>query len=205
MPTYHHLVQRAYKWVPSKDTLKRKAKNGMIILILFIGLYFIGLFIPEGFDWSHFYGQGRFPSFWMPWTKPIVSIMDMPSVFALTVLTIGLRTFQYRRSAAAIVMALISLPTLWVLHLGTLDGLVLLGLLILPWGAPLVLIKPQLGFFALLAKKESIIVATIWGVISILIWGFWPLNLLSLTTPDWKAEWVQEITCLADLQEQGKH
>jgi len=185
----HQIRQKS----PTRQEVVQKIRSGAILLILFILLYLIGIFVPEGFDWHHFYSQGRFPSFWMPWSKPIVGLMDMPSVFALTVLTIGIRTFQIKPSAITTSLAIISLPTLWVLHLGTLDCLVLLGLLILPWGAPLVLIKPQVASFALLARRKSIIVAGIWVIFSLVIWGLWPLNLVHLTSPDWKTEWVQDI------------
>ena len=83
---------------------------------------------------------------------------------------------------------------MWVILMGNLDGLVLLGLLLLPWGAPLALMKPQVAAFALLAKKNTIIAGIIWGVISLLIWGLWPLNFLMVLNPSWKVEWVQDIS-----------
>ena len=52
---------------------------------------------------------------------------------------------------------------MWVIFMGNLDGLVLVGLLILPWGVPLALMKPQVAAFALLAKKKTIIAGLSWG------------------------------------------
>ena len=69
-------------------------------------------------------------------------------------------------------LAILSLPALWVLFMGNLDGLVLAGLLLLPWGVPLVLLNPQLASFSLLAKRSYIIAGIAWMLISFIIWGF---------------------------------
>ena len=180
--------------IPDRTVLRQRGKQLLVVLILFSGLYLVGLFVPIGFDWRAFFSKGRLPNFWMPWTKPLLKFLTMPGVFALTVLGVGLRSVRYRFSYLAITLALISLPTLWVLHLGTLDCLALVGLLILPWGAPLVLIKPQVASFALLARRNTLIVTIVWLLISLLIWGLWPLNMGQLFQPDWKQEWVQDIT-----------
>lgn len=189
-----NVTQRFRQRLPDRASLAKMGKNGLAILLIFGGLYGIGHFVPEGFDWKEFFSRGRFPQFWMPWTKPIVSLLNLPAVFALTVIGIGLRSYRYRASPWAIALGLLSLPTLWLIYLGTLDGLALIGLLILPWGAPLVLIKPQVAGFALLAKRNAIIIAIIWVLISFIIWGFWPLNMGELFQPDWKEEWPQDIT-----------
>jgi hypothetical protein len=91
-------------------------------------------------------------------------------------------------------MVLLSLPTAWEIILGNVDGLVLLGLLMLPWGAPLALFKPQIAAFALLARKSSLVAGGITIAISLLIWGLWPLTLLHVGTPAWRADWPQDIT-----------
>jgi hypothetical protein len=67
-------------------------------------------------------------------------------------------------------------------------------LLLLPWGAPLALMKPQLSAFALLAKKKWFLAGAIWGVLSLAIWGLWPLNFLMVMEPAWKVEWTQDIS-----------
>ena len=54
--------------------------------------------------------------------------------------------------------------------------------------------KPQIASFALLAKKSSLIASIVWILFSFLIWGFWPLNWLTVFSQGWKAEWVQDIT-----------
>ncbi|MCC6148134.1 MAG: hypothetical protein IT308_11270 [Anaerolineaceae bacterium] len=166
-----------------------------ILTLIFLGLllFIVGYFLPIGFDWERQYSKGIYPGFWMPWTKPLVSLLNQPAVFAITVLAIGVRAYRYRPALAPIALALVSLPVLWVLHLGTLDGLSILGMLLLPLGAPLVLIKPQVASFALLASRRSLAVAVSWILFSFLIWGFWPLGFLEIFSPDWWVEWQQDI------------
>jgi hypothetical protein len=171
-------------------------RNSLLGAALFAVFYVIGLFIPEGFDWNHFFQFGRFPGFWMPWSKALVGWMDFPTVFALSLIGLGLRTWKYSRSPLPLVLSLISLPMLWILHLGNYDCLVLLGLMLLPWGVPLALLKPQLTAFALLANRKWFLAGVIWGVISLIVWGPWPLTQINtiITNPAWREEWVQDIT-----------
>lgn len=176
-----------------KATLHSLRKFGLLSLA-FLCLYGMGTFITPGFDWLHFFSKGIYPSFWMPWTKPIVSLFNYPAVFALTILSIGVRAFSYRVSPVALALTILSLPTLWVVFMGNLDGFVLAGLVTLPWGVPLVLIKPQISAFALLAKRSSLVAAMIWVILSFVIWGFWPLTWGVIFSPEWQAEWVQDIT-----------
>jgi hypothetical protein len=67
-------------------------------------------------------------------------------------------------------------------------------MLLLPWAVPVVLLKPQLAAFALLARRSWFIGACAWMGISLLIWGLWPLRFLALQTPDWQALHPQDIS-----------
>ncbi len=183
-------VKKTFSW----DFIRQNYQTALILIVAFILLYIAGSYLPVGFDWGIFFSQGRYPAFWMPWTKPIVALLNYPTIFAITVLAFAIRSYRYKPSYLAPILGFISLPTLWMFHLGNVDGLAALGLLVLPLGAPLVLIKPQVAAFALLAKKNSIIVTGIWVLISFAIWGFWPLNMLHLFTPEWNANWPQDIT-----------
>jgi len=161
---------------------------------LFIMLYFIGTYLPEGFDWKMYFAKGLVHPVWTPWTAAILRFLNYPLVVAITLFSIILRAYRYNKSPYPIALAIISLPTLWVLFMGNLDGIVLLGLLFLPWGAPLSLMKPQVSAFALLAKNKYILAGMIWLIISLIIWGLWPLNFLMVFTPEWEAEWTQDIS-----------
>ncbi len=161
--------------------------------VLFVFLYCVGLFIPAGFDWADSFAKGHVPQLWTPWTKVVIRFLNWPLVVAITLFSVIFRAYRYNRSPIPAALAVLSLPTIWVLFLGNLDGLVLLGLIFMPWGVPLAAMKPQLAAFALLANKKSILAGIIWGGITLLIWGLWPMNFLMVQNPGWKVEWVQDI------------
>lgn len=169
-------------------------KSVVIWIGLFALFYLIGMAIPAGYDWAVDFSKGNFPSFWTPWTPVISSLLNWPLIFAITVFSVTYRTYKYNRSPIAIALAILSLPTMWVLFLSNLDGLVLAGLLLLPWGAPLALMKPQLAAFAFLARKESLIAAVIWLLISLTIWGLWPMNFSTILSPEWRVTWANDIS-----------
>ena len=177
------------------ETRKKIMLNFGVLTVLFIVFYILGHFIPEGFDWTHYYGIGVLHPIWTPWTKWILVIFNnYPFIFALSVIAIGVRTYRYNHSVIPILLAFTSLPTLWVFFMGNLDGLILVGMLLMPVGIPLVTMKPQVAAFALLARKDWFIAGAVWFVITLLIYGFWPLKLMMVLQPEWRVEWVQDIS-----------
>ena len=166
--------------------------SGWVILFLF--LYFIGHLVPEGFDWVAYFSKGSIPTVWTPWTEHVVQYMNWSLVVAITLFSIIFRTYHYNKSPLPVALAIISLPTLWVLYGGNIDGIVLLGLISLPWGSPLVLMKPQLASFALLARKSSMVSGIIWFLLTLLVWGPWPMRFSQVLTTGWKTEWTQDIS-----------
>ena len=165
-----------------RNETKAKVRLAAIGLSLGLFLYALGQFIPEGFDWKCCFKTRVLPPFFVPWTLPLLPLLNPALLFTLTVLGIVIRMRRYHSSVWRIGLALISLPTLWLLFLGNIDGLVLIGLCLLPIGVPLVLIKPQVASFALLANRRSILATVIWVAISFLIWGIWPLLFLGVGT-----------------------
>ncbi len=180
--------------------IRNKKYTGWIIddvlplILIFIAFYILGLFIPAGFDWIQYFSQGRVHPIWTPWTLDVVRFLNWPAVVGITGVAMIYRSRRFSHSVLPAILAILSLPTLWVIFMGNLDGIVLLGILLLPWGAPLALMKPQIAAFALLAKKNSIIAGLVWGALSLLIWGLWPLNFLMVLNPGWKVEWIQDIS-----------
>jgi hypothetical protein len=87
----------------------------------------------------------------------------------------------YQRYASPLVMgaSFLSWPLVWLLFVGQLDGLVLLGLTGLPWLIPLATLKPQISAFAFLARKQWAILLMAWVGLTILIWGLWPVTMLN--------------------------
>ena len=127
-------------------------------LLLFCVCYAVGWLLPDGFDWTiHFKPITTIPDIWPPWTQIVIRFVlpfGYPLVFAVTCLAIALRAYHYNRSPWPIALAVVFMPTLWVFFMGNVDGLVLAGLMIMPWGIPLVLMKPQVSAFALLARRR---------------------------------------------------
>jgi hypothetical protein len=200
MKWHHSYKEQKFLWFSTifeKEKLRDLVKKFATFVFLFMALYGIGTLIPEGFDWIHYYKPGISYPIWTPWMNPIIKLISplgFGFVFALTILGISIRSFKYKRSAIPILLAICSLPTLWVLFMGNIDGLILFGMLLMPPAVPLVLMKPQISAFSLLAKRKWLFAGVIWVIISFIIWGFWPERLLLVTTSTWKAEWVQDIS-----------
>jgi len=163
-------------------------------IIIFIVLYILGSFIPTGFDWQIFFGVGRAPAFYVPWVHWILPFLNGSLVVAITIIALGWATWKRKGSPLTLFFVLASLPTLWTLFLGQLDGLALLGLLLMPFGVPLALLKPQLTTFAMFKNRKWFIAAAILGIISIAIWGWWPLNLIARAGSEWKEIQPQDIS-----------
>jgi hypothetical protein len=155
-------------------------------ILLFLGLSLafslVGVLIPTneyvGWDWTHLFGVHRVFGFYLPWTVWITDRLTWP---LLTGLTFGayfiavIRRSVHPFSAAA---ALLTLQLFWVVFLGQLEGLTLVGLLWLPWLVPLAVLKPQVAVFALFARKSYLIGGLICLLVSFLIFGLWPLDVV---------------------------
>ena len=183
----------------SRQVNKAFLKKVLLLLVLFLALYWVESFMPGGYDWKKDFQYGRTPPEWTPWTTNIVqwaAPFGYGVIFSATVISLALRSRQHTQSPIPVVLAVLSLPTIWVVYyMGNLDGLGVLGLLLLPIGIPLVLMKPQVAGFAILAKKSSLIAGILWLLITTLIWGFWPLKILNMMmTPAWKGDYPQDIS-----------
>ena len=185
---------RAGRMTPQRDEAVSVLRAAGLVLLAFAVLYLAGQFMPVGYDWNCCFSTRNLAPFFVPWTYPILDVINPSSLFALTLLGLALRVRQYGGSAWVMGLAIVSLPTLWLLHLGNIDGLVIIGLLLMPVGVPLVLLKPQIAAFALLASHRRIAAAVAWGVISLVIWGFWPARFFGIGGEGWKADWPQDIT-----------
>lgn len=165
----------------------------VIIATAYAGLYVAAHAIPVGFDWLCCYGPRNLPPFFMPWTNFVLDVVNPAALNALVILAIILRVRRYHGSIWAVALACLSFPVLWVLFKTDLEGVILLGIMLLPVGVPLALLKPQLAAFALLAKRSSFIAGVVWVLLSFVLWGFWPLTFLGIGTPEWRADWPQDI------------
>ena len=83
------------------------------------------------------------------------------------------------RYGEAVVLALATPPVLWLLWLGQIDGFALWGLMFLPFGILWALTKPNITVWALFARWQWVALAAVIGIVSVLIWGWWPPVLLA--------------------------
>ncbi|MFN8459424.1 MAG: hypothetical protein U0401_33040 [Anaerolineae bacterium] len=159
--------------------------------LLFIGIGVpvfasIGVFVPAngflGYDWYYYFSTGERSaalSYYPPWVT-YVSYLTWPGLIGITLSGLALALYQRRASPLVMGLTFLALPALWVVFLGQIEGLVVFGLTGLPWLAPLITIKPQVGYLAFLARKQYLGVLVGWLALSVLIWGVWPLDMLTI-------------------------
>jgi len=160
------------------------------------GFTLVGLFIPAdgfiAFDWVHVFAPGKIPPFYPPWSQ-YVNLLGWPLFVGLSLAGIAMATLKRSVHVLSAVAVFLSLPVFWTIFLGQLEGLVVVGLLALPWLTPLALIKPQIAFFAFGAKRSWIVAFLIWMAISVLIWGFWPVRMFAVNSYYAEGRYVQDI------------
>lgn len=134
------------------------------------------------YDWRvHLDGAQPMPAYYTPWTR-YVRYLTLPGLLSLTLATFAVAALARARSPASMLCAFLTLPLFWTLFLGHVDGLALLGLEGMPWLVPLALIKPHLSTWAMLARWRWFIAAALFGLLSLALWGPWPVDVL--TAPD---------------------
>jgi hypothetical protein len=113
----------------------------VIYLLIAAAIGALASFLSVGFDYRFVFGPHKFPIFYVPWTDGLMYLLPWPAIVALTVLALIIGVQRHRGSPGTIVLALFSLPTIWVLLLGQLEGVALLGLLLMPWSVPVRLLE----------------------------------------------------------------
>lgn len=198
-------VEKINSWVrllfPERKILNFELSLGKT-LILFLVLWALfsvaGTLIPAdgfvGFDWVHFWGQGSVPPFYPPWTGIIISLLSWPTLVGTTLAAVTTATILRARHPISVISALLALPLFWTTFLGQLEGIVVLGLLGLPWLTPLALVKPQISIFAFGAKRSYVLAFVIFLSLSILVWGLWPLRTLSTNVYYAEGRYAQDIS-----------
>lgn len=118
-----------------------------------------------GWDWGVYFAQRRLDQY-PPWSsyvlEPLISFpwrVGLSFLNGLLLMTVAVATSREDKSDSimskliAAFLAIVSPPTLILLWQGNIDGLILLGLVAIPIGIPLALVKPHLSLWALFAKK----------------------------------------------------
>jgi hypothetical protein len=169
-----------------------------LFLALLVFFYFLGFLIPAdgffGFDWVNFWDQEIVPPFYPPWTLTVIRFLSWPGLVGLTLAAMAVATLLRSLHPFSAFLAFLSLPVIWTVFLGQLDGIALLGLLALPVLAPLALIKPQITAFAFLARKSYLFVLLAFLLISLLVWGPWPLKMIQVNAFYAEGRYEQDIS-----------
>jgi hypothetical protein len=198
------LWQRAEDWgqaaFPPVDLDRRRLSplKSLLLFGILAGVFsLLGLFISPGgfigFDWYSFFGVGNIPPFYPPWTPWVTSALSWPLLIGLSMAAYGLACLRRSAHPLSLAAACLCLPFLWTLFLGQLEGIVLLGILGLPWLAPLALLKPQLALFACLAKPRYLLAGLLVLVVSFLIFGPWWSSMLNAEAYHAEGRFAQNI------------
>ncbi len=174
----------------------------LVQLALFSGMALAfsaaGLVVPAdgvvGFDWVNVFSRGSVPPFYPPWGSVVIRLLSWPSLTGLSLAAIALAALRRAAHPLSLLFTLLCLPVFWTLFLGQLEGLVTLGLLGLPWLAPLALLKPQISVFAFGARREYLAAGLIVLVISLIVWGPWPLQMFATNQYYAEGRYEQDIS-----------
>lgn len=145
-----------------------------------------------GWEWPLHVG-GAFNDTYPPWLqfaiKPFtiwhwrtgLSLLYGGFMIAVAILTLKAASGQTLISKfSAAVLALCTPLVPMLLWEGNLAMVVMIGMAILPFGIPWALVQPHLAAFGLLARRKWTIWALVFGLITLLIWGLWPLQTFGL-------------------------
>ncbi len=168
-----------------------------LFLALGVAFYALGVFIPANgfiaFDWVQVFSTGRSLPFYPPWAALVTRPLTWPLLVSLSLAGVGLAALKRAVHPVSAVAVFLSLPVFWTVFLGQLEGLVVVGLLGLPWLVPLALLKPQISAFALGARKSYLVAGLVWVGLSLLLWGPWPLRMLAVNSYYAEGRYVQDI------------
>jgi hypothetical protein len=142
-----------------------------------------------GWDWFYGYIRNLPSEIYTPWIDWVLwpvralpwrtglAVTNGVTVMVVAVLTLleGRTTWKY----LGVILALANPPIWFILWDGQADAWGLVGLLAMPIGLPLVLMKPTMIAFVVLARKRWVLLSVGFGLLTILIWGWWPGKLLS--------------------------
>jgi hypothetical protein len=180
----------------SKDWTKNEPFEWRAVLACIIGgiiLTPITTQLPAlGYEWYVFFlnlkgSAAQYP----PWTEAALYPFTVWSprvglgfLFGFLFMTVAVAAAheargQSRRSRlTAALLAILTPPLFMLLWRGNPTGLVLLGVLGLPYGVVYALLQPSIAVWAILARRRWILWAAGFGLLTLVIWGWWPGKML---------------------------
>lgn len=186
-------VELAEWWRDDRLGFDWKAAAGA----LFGGLLFIPLVyrLPMiGYDLQHCFRNPANPCGQIPWVELTTDFLQrwdwrielaiLNSVMGMAVIMAVAREAKDRRGRLlAITLAILSPQMFLLVWTGQIDGLGLLGLLLMPVGLPLLLMKPHVYGWAVLSRKWWLAITAGLVLASFVIWGWWPPRVISPPGP----------------------
>jgi hypothetical protein len=174
-------------------------KSSLACIIGGLILWPLALKLPVlGYDWYIYFHSRKFIGGYPPWTEQILApFIAMPwrlgygLVCSITLVTIAIATaregrqFSLISKLGAALLALITPPVFMLLWEGNIDGLVLFGLVSLPLGVPLVMLKPTIAGWAVLARKRWFLWSIGFGIFTLIAWRLWPLQMIGIFSTDY--------------------
>lgn len=185
--------------------------NGGFVLLLFVAGVYLFSYAPAGDDWETFYGAARriidgtpvygervTHAFYSnpPWVAgllvpaalfPFQIAQGIVATASLVVIVVLTRRFQM--NVAKMVLVLLSPPMIYTLLHGQIDALILAGVM-LPseWWPVVALSKPQVAIGLIFGVKRqrwlrAILLAAGVILLSFLLWGNWPRDLIHQPAP----------------------
>ena len=177
-------LREVYRWwrrpIPSTNWRQVGAifLGGVLLAPL---VYYLPLL---GHDWLKVFYAGEI-AMYPPWVGLIFSPfrllpwrISLALINSLTLAGVAVITAcQSKRvlwdGLQAAALALLT-PSLWyLLWDGQIDGLILIGMLFLPWSIPIVLLRPQIIGWMLLSRRRWTIWAALWLGVSFVLWKNW--------------------------------
>jgi len=150
-----------------------------------------------GYDWRIYFWAQDFRQY-PPWVgialAPLLALpwragLSLLNALLLMTVAIGVAREVYRRyetvtwavrreAWGAVLLALCTPSVFILLWVGNIEAVALWGMIFLPVGVVWLLLKPHLGVWAILSRRTWIIWAAVFGVLTLVIWPGWPLQVL---------------------------
>ncbi len=165
----------------ARDRWLRLAGWAGVFVLACLAMQFVK--VPAA-DWYHDYADFAHRQYlvYPPWIAIVmwpVRSLTVQNALTLTVLAYAL--WRYEARPIHYLLAFTAMPLYWNLWLGQQDYIELLGMIWLPWGLPLVALKPQLAIWGALAwwlrrtdRWRIAALAAGGAVLSLVIYGWWP-------------------------------
>jgi len=119
----------------------QRYRQGLIWAVMALVIALIATFLPQGFDHRVVFSPHLVPAFFVPWTDGLLYLLPWPILVSITIMSLVIAIQRNGGPKWLIIPVVFSLPTIWVLLLGALEGVALAGLLLLRYALPVRLIE----------------------------------------------------------------